>query len=96
MYFTKEECIGTYIKNPTENRMKGIEQKKKILIQEKMPEKLDNKQIVQIISAKEVCLFLLSLCHFYQSLYLFAINKEILVIIYFLNVSITSKVKLLL
>lgn len=67
MHFTKEECIGTYIKKPTENRMEGIERKKKILMQEKMPEKADDEEIVQIKSAEEVSLFLLSLCHFYES-----------------------------
>jgi len=96
MHFTKEECIDTYIKKPTENRMEGIERKKKILMQEKMPEKADDEQIVQIKSAEEVSLFLLSLCHFYESMHLFAIGKEILVLKCLKTVSITSTVNLLL
>jgi len=62
--------------------MEGIERKKKILMQEKMPEKADDEQIVQIKSAEEVSLFLLSLCHFYEILHLFAITNEIFVSIY--------------
>ena len=57
MHFTKEECIGTYIKKPTENRMEGIERKKKILMQEKMPEKKTLNKLYKLKASKR-CVYL--------------------------------------